>query len=176
MKYNFLLFTLILLSCSTQKIVHYINEEASFQNYNSYYLLNTKGNIRAKDDELIPRLENVILREMEKREYFFDDENPDLILRYELVAMTETEVRSTNTPYTFTGSVMVSSFNQSILLFELKDRKSNKLVWHGSIDMKNHQELKSKKDPIKAAVKLVFDSYPYKAGSDEKDLSLLVNE
>jgi hypothetical protein len=175
MKINLTFFTLIIFSCSTQKIVHYINEDASFQNYRTYYLLNTKGNVRAKDDQLIPRLESVIKGEMQKREYSFDDENPDLILRYELVAMTETEVQ-TSTWYTYSSSVVMNSFNQSILLFELKDRKSNKLVWHGSIDMKNHQELKSKKDPIKAAVELVFDSYPYKAGSAEKDLSLLVNE
>lgn len=172
----FLILALLTFGCKSSKVVHYLNEDASFEKFNSYYLLNLKSKSRASEDNIIPRLEENIQQQMAERGYELSIEEPDLILRYELVASTETDVNMNRVPFGYFGTVSVRTFNSSILLLEMKSQKSNKLVWHASIDMQNHQDLRKRKDPLEAAVNRLFTTYPYRAGTSQMDKSLESDE
>jgi hypothetical protein len=171
MRYSILIMV-VLFACKGPKVVLYLNEDIDYSKYRTYYLLNLKSKGKASDDNIIPMLEEMIQSEMHRRNYVFDKDEPDLILRYELIANTETDIRVTGSPYNPPNYLSINTFNRSILLLELKDRKSEKLLWQASVDMQNHQDLRRRKNPIVAAVHEIFSTYFYKANSSEPDPSL----
>lgn len=164
-----------LISCSP-KVISYVSERASFSQYNTYYLLNTKKTGSASGDDITPRLEQAIKSNMGYRGYEEDLEMPDLLLRYELISSTRSEVNVTGSPYSYVGNISYRTFNESILLLELKDRKTDKLVWQASIDMRDHSDIRKKKDPLRSAVNKLFETYLYRAGQAQKDETLLPND
>jgi hypothetical protein len=166
------LFLCLFLAGCNQKLVLFLNDQADFSSYNSYAIYNLKaGSDQAAKTELFNRLENEIHRQMGVRNYQKSTQNPDVVMRYELIASRESSTQVDNFGFRF-QRVTVRTFNQAILLFELKERGSNLLVWQASIDMNDHQRLSKKNDPIRAAVETLFNTYPYRAGSDQKDLTL----
>lgn len=167
---NLVILLLILSACSP-KIISYINERSDFSSYESFYVINLKKGKLGPED-VTPRLEDAIRSNMLLRNYTIDKENPDLILRYEVVSSTKSNVSVSGSPFMF-GSITRNVFNESIILFEMKDGKTNKLVWQASIDMNDHAELLKRKDPLKAAVNELFSSYLYKAGEGQPDPTLI---
>lgn len=162
----------MLIACKGPNVVLYLDDEVDYSKYETYYLLNLKSKGKASDDNIIPMLEEMIQSEMHRRSYIFDKQDPDLILRYELIASTETDISVTGSPYSPPNYLSINTFNSSILLLELKDLKNEKLLWQASVDMQNHQNLRKRKNPIAAAVQSVFATYLYKANSDDRDPSL----
>mgnify|MGYP006274509109 CR=1 FL=1 len=164
----------LILSCSP-KVISYLNDRSAFSRYNTFYLQNLKRSGAAREG-VTPRIEQAILGNMEYRDYEFSKDDPDLLLRYEIISSTRSDVRVNPSPYGFAGNLSVRTFNESIILLELKDRKTDKLVWQASIDMRDHAQLRKRKDPLQAAVKKLFDTFPYRAGWPNPDQTLISND
>ena len=136
------LLVLPLMACGV-KVVDYTNGRANFRNYSTYTLLSFKGETI---DGLNPTdftidIEENIQREMLRRNYQENDLNPDLLLRYELIASTKIENRSTtNSMYGYQNYAPPRSYTEAVLLIELVDSSTRKLVWQASADLKDHQK------------------------------------
>lgn len=162
-------------SCST-KVIHFVNEDADFESYSNYLILNFKVADRQFSKEgkaLLTQLEEELRMEMSRRAYKeVNRVEPDLLLRYELIASTTTRTDVNQVP--FSGFVRVDTqvFYESALLVELTDRRTKKLVWQGSADLKSYVKKNKETQILQAAVKNIFRTYPYLAEKATPDLTL----
>ncbi len=171
------LFFLLFATGCTVRVVQFINDDANFRSYRSYALLGLKGqNVSAESEnsELLQRIEKFINAEMARRDYQIND-NPDLVLRYEIVSSTQTESRNTNpylNPYYYPPSYR--TITESIILLEMTDYNTKKLVWQASLDLREHNKITKRKDALQVAITNIFNTYLYRAGSRTPDQSLFV--
>jgi len=109
---------------------------------------------------------------MSRRGYSETKAKPDLLFRYEIVANTRTESTVNNTSFYSVPTVNTRTFLESALLIDLKQRDNKKLVWQASIDMRQHTRKSKNKDPLSDAIKQLFTTYAYRAGSKSPDPTL----
>lgn len=169
-----LLVFLSLLSCS-EKVISHLDTKAKFQNFDSYTIVNAKIGKRqlpAETTELLGVIEKSIKNEMEsKRNYSPSNIDPDLILRYELVSNTRTEIdRTPNPAFTF-QNVNSRVIYESVILIELRNVK-NKLVWQGSYDLNQSRKEEKNETAITKAIAKIFTTYPYEAGKSQSNPQL----
>ena len=177
---------LSLTACATYDVVTFTNSDSSFSNYFSYQLEHLKTKTEAKDikkpDEIL-RLEKALHEEMASRRYQQSTSYPDLTLRYELISNQQTTYnvdafpyrRSFYDPFGYFYNINERTFTESILLLELKDAATAKIVWQGSLDLRYSRRSKKVDDLIKDAVTNIFDSYRYIAGSGEPVAKDVIN-
>jgi hypothetical protein len=169
-----LLFTLT--GCTTYKVVTFTNGDSRFSSYYSYTLEHLKTKVDQSDQKkpaVVLRLEEEMHQQMAEREYQRSDGRPDLTLRYEIISNQTTEYdldpysyrQSIYNPYGNNYNVNQRNFTESILLLELKDTNTSKIVWQGSLDLRYSRKSKKTEDLIQNAVSTIFDSYRYTAGS-----------
>lgn len=172
----FLLFALIS-ACTTYKVVTFTNGDSRFNSYYSYEIahLKTKANqADQKKPEVVLRLEDAIHQQMAERKYQRSSKRPDLTLRYEIISNQRTEYdmdtysyrQSIYNPYGYYYNINERNFTESILLLELTDVRTNKVVWQGSLDLRYSRKSRKTDNLIQDAVIKIFDSYRYTAGSD----------
>ncbi len=185
-----LLFALAVLlsmtTCATYDVVTFTNSGSDFSNYFSYQLEHLKTKADAKDikkpNELL-RLEKVLHEEMASRKYQQSTSYPDLTLRYELISNQQTTYdvdafsyrRSFYDPFGYFYNINERTFTESILLLELKDAATAKIVWQGSLDLRYSRRSKQVDDLIKDAVTKIFSSYRYIAGSEHPTAKEVIN-
>lgn len=166
----------ILFSCTSYKVVTFTNDASRFDNYYNYSLEYLKTRVdqeSQKKPEVILRLEEAMHQQMTDRKYKLVNRQPDLLLRYEIISNQRTEYdidnysyrRSIFNPYGYYYGINERNFTESILLLELKDADTNKVVWQGSLDLRYSRKSKKTDDLIQDAVIKIFDTYLYTAGS-----------
>ncbi|MEQ9301840.1 MAG: DUF4136 domain-containing protein [Cyclobacteriaceae bacterium] len=171
------LVSILLTACSTYKVVTFTNEGSRFDSYYNYEIEHLKTKVDQADREkpaVIIRLEDAMHQQMTERNYQRAGKRPDLTLRYEIISNQRTEFDlntrafrpSIYNPYGYYYDVNERNFTESILLLELKDVRTNKIVWQGSLDLRYSRKSKKTADLIQDAVLKIFDSYRYTAGSD----------
>lgn len=174
------LVAIILISCSASNVIQYIDEEANFKNYHTYKIINYKNDNKEYSSEgnaFVDSIEFYIDGQMRYRAYE-EAARPDLMVRYELISGVESDVDYNNSNF-YGGRTFYSPFYdpyyygpretrhiEGILLLEIKERKTKKLVWQGSLDLKYS---KKKKDSnlglMQDAIITIFETYPYMAGN-----------
>lgn len=169
------LILVLLLGCGV-RVIQYVNDRAPFAQYEDYVLVGLKGkNVGSDPSNLLIRIEGQIHEEMQRRDYKVSD-TPDLILRYEVVASTKTETRNSN--YLYGPIFMPNSrtITESVILLEMTDAKTKKLVWQASLDLREHNKITKKKDVLKSALINIFNTYLYRAGNGQPDQNLVIND
>lgn len=169
--YFILLFTLT--SCASPKVIQFLNKDLDYSLYHTYRLIHYKSDDKsfaADGMAFYNQIESAIEDKMKVKGYTIAD-RPDLIARYEIVSTTTTETNSRNyDPYGYNYYLPPPTsrkYTEGIVLIELRDRKQKKLVWQGSLDLK--YKMRSASDvAILESINKIFESYPYKAGSNEK--------
>lgn len=168
----------ILLSCSApQNVIRYVNHEANFKNYHSFTIVNYKSEKREytrEGNNFLSELEGEIIKAMNDRNYQ-RQEDADLIVRYETVSGMKTRTSAPNyygnpyyDPYDPMNWNRTVKYVEGILLIEIKDNKTKKLVWQGSLDLKYSKSVEENRILVKNSVVKIFETYPYAAGSDKK--------
>ena len=173
---------IFLVACSASNVIQYLDEEANFKDYHSFKIINYKNDNKAYSAEgnaFVDSVEFYINGQMKHRAYE-EAVRPDLMVRYELISGVESEVDYGNSNF-YGGRTFYSPFYdpyyygpretrhiEGILLLEIKERKTKKLVWQGSLDLKYS---KKKKDSnlglMQDAIITIFETYPYMAGKSE---------
>jgi hypothetical protein len=143
--------------------------------FSTYHIENIKAERAASQEKapIIIDLENAIRSEMTARGYLEASRNAELKLRYEIVANQTNNYSLNQSPYRrqtfYSQSYFLNSpfnfreFTESILLIEIRNARTEKILWQGSLDMKFSQRSKDTKEIVLNAVKLIFDTYPFKA-------------
>jgi hypothetical protein len=178
----FLIITTILAACSASKVVIYLDEESNFKNYHTFTIVNYKNENKEYSTEgnaFVDSVEFYIDNEMKLKGYK-EESKSDLLVRYELISGVESEADYSNSNYyggrpyyipfydPYYYGPRASRHIEGILLLEIKGRKSKKLVWQGSMDLKYS---KKKKDSnlglMHDAIAQIFETYPYQAGTSK---------
>lgn len=176
---------LLLWSCASSNVIQYLDEEANFEKYNAFKIINFKTDNKeysAEGNAFVDSVEQYIALEMQKKGYTRGSRS-DLLVRYELISGVESEINYNNNSnyYRGAGRGFYSPFYdpyfygptssrhiEGIFLLEIKERKSRKLVWQGSLDLKYSKKSNSNLELLKETIARIFETYPYQAGSSEK--------
>lgn len=181
MKNIFFIIALALICCSKPaRVIQFTNENMNFSDYQTYRLINYKSDDKSFSEKgmaVFNAIEAAIDTNMVRKNYAYADE-PDMIVRYEIISTIETQSNSTwnnrNDPYFYNNYYYDPNrfydnsrkFTEGVLLIEFRDKKKKKLIWQGSQDFK----LSKKETPIQTAqnsVNYIFETYRYTAGSNE---------
>ena len=163
---------LISFSCAP-KAITYLNEEAKFQNFQTYRILNTKldrTNLSKDGRDILDLLELSIRAKMKERGYQESNLSPDLILRYEISTNRNTSSNADSNP--FTPSVSNRTYMESIILIELSDAHPKKMFWQSSFDLKQQKKELRREQATEDAISEIFYSFPFRAGQRKTDPKL----
>ncbi|MFT6865643.1 MAG: hypothetical protein ACJA08_000466 [Cyclobacteriaceae bacterium] len=182
-KWLFIFPIILLCKCATVKVIHFVNEDASFKSYTNFSVVNykTQGvDISAEGSLLFNEIETNIENQMFRREYQKSNLNPDIIVRYEIISNQVSETRTVSpyaNPYSgFGPSFSTRTFLESALLIELTDISTRKMVWQGSVDLSKYDQGNEQNKLLKKAISQIFDTYLYHSGSDVPDPTLIENK
>ncbi len=173
------LYTLILLgviSACSPKVVQFVNDDSEFGRYSTYIMVNNKVNnaeLSKEGLELLNSIETQLQQQLERRGYQAITTQPDIIFRYEFISNNNSRTNVNNSPYDPFVTINTRTFRESILLLELTDRKTRKLIWQASIDLKQQHKPLKKQEELKRAIKVLFNTYPYLALNANPDLSII---
>ncbi|MEM9328074.1 MAG: DUF4136 domain-containing protein [Bacteroidota bacterium] len=159
-------------------MIQFVNDEADFGSYSTYLITNFKvsdTDISEDGELLLTFIETSMIEQMDKRGYNLAEREPDLLLRYELLANLNQRTNVDQSFYSPIVRVNTTTFRESALLLELTDRRTRKLVWQASIDLKE-----SRKKPteviLQEAITKMYDTYLYRAKKTEQDPSLAIHD
>ncbi|MCV9386455.1 DUF4136 domain-containing protein [Reichenbachiella ulvae] len=162
-------------TCGPAKVIEFVNSDMDFSDYKSYRLINFKSENKDYSQEglhLFDQIEKEIELNMKLKNFTSDRNNPDLIVRYELMSTTTTETQRNynyyyDPYYYYTPPAQSKNYTDAILLIEFRDKSRKKLVWQASLDLRFGKKTTADL-AIKQAVDRIFETYPYEAGSNEK--------
>ena len=171
-----LIFLCLICGACNPKIIQYSNEKAHYKDFKTFYLVNSKEDHinSAQSEEVNSLLEPYLMEEMIRRDYRTDANNPDLILRYEIISSTEV-TRNNNQQLYYYNPYPINRYNiRAVILLELIDAQTKKLVWQASEDIESSLRRRKEKDPLKGISIDLFNTYLYRAGDAEQDESLKI--
>lgn len=177
--FTFLLILLLAPIACSPKIVDFVNSGSNFKNYKTYTVVNYKTKYSDISDDghaILTLIESNIEKEMERRDYEYTNDSPDLLLRYELISNQQTQYTQNNySPFypSFNNYVSARTVLESALLIEMTDIKTKKLVWQASMDMDKYAKKSSKEEIVSEVISKLFDTYLYRAKSSMTDQSLI---
>ena len=170
---------IVITACATNyKVVSFSNDSIDLSKYNTYQIINYKKGKEdfSKQGELyFSKIENGIKSGLESKKYMVSDQ-PDMIVRYEIISNLNVRQNSGNSNY-YQNGYYDQFYNQNnntsrqiegILLIEMKDRKTKKLIWQGSLDLKYSRKSDKNKDLLTNAVETILLEYNYNAGSNNQ--------
>lgn len=172
----YVLILLGLLSACSPKVVQFVNDDSKFAEYATFLVVNYKVNnaeLSKEGLELVADIEMQLQKQLERRGYQPTSTRPDIILRYEFISNNNSRTNVNRNPYDPFVTVNTRTFRESILLFELTDRKTKKLVWQASIDLKQQHKASKKKEELDKAIATLFNTYPYRALNANPDPSII---
>ena len=175
MRLYLLIFIVLVVGCSP-KVVRFVNDDSSFDQYGTYLVVNYKTNNAelSKDGlELLNNIEMQLQEQLDRRGYEAVSTKPDILLRYEFISNNNSRSNINSNPYDPFVTVNTRTFRESILLFELTDRKTKKLIWQASIDLKQQHKPKKKREELNKAIAALFNTYPYRALTAKPDHSII---
>jgi len=175
---------ILAISCKGTQVVSFTNSSTDFSKFSTYRIVpEQEGDEQFRDTSKVNLdLEDIIIEEIEARNYKYHP-RADLRIHYRFIANTKTDYNvNTYSGYGRTSyyynpysnryyqpySVNKRNFYEAILLIELRDRTTGKSVWQGSLDMRYTKKVKDKKNVLPEAVREIFRSYPYVAGSSKR--------
>lgn len=175
MRLSLLIFVFFAIACSP-KVVRFVNDDSKFDQYGTYLVVNYKVNNAELSKEGLELLNNIEMRlqeQLDRRGYEAVSSKPDIILRYEFISNNNSRSSVNSNPYDPFVTVNTRTFRESILLFELTDRKTKKLIWQASIDLKQQHKASKKQEELEKAIVALFNTYPYRALNANPDPSII---
>ncbi len=161
---HLLIFTIALLySCAAPKVVSYHDENIDFSEFETFDIV-AETDVIAKNTEEKNKIEEEILNEMEARGYRFS-ENGEMNVQYRIILEAKTKVHTDRRTTRYYGrqyryyQTEVNRYSQGILLVEIINAHTNKLLWSGSLDLSFNQKSREKKD-IGGLIEMVFSKFP----------------
>lgn len=179
-KWLFCLLAVLLVQCSP-KVVNFTNEKVDFSQFKSYRVINYKADnsqLSLKNRQIFQLLESHISSEMNRRQYALSNINPDLLVRYELISNQNTQTRNSNynNGYYAVPIITTSIFITSVLLVELIDLDTKKIVWQASIDLSQLDRKSDQQKIIELAVRHIFNTYLHMADSNNEYPNLVIKK
>ncbi|MCP4459241.1 MAG: DUF4136 domain-containing protein [Cytophagales bacterium] len=168
---RFFILILVATSCAP-KAITYLNEEATFQNFNTFRILNTKldrTNLSKEGRDILDLIELSIRENMIDRGYQESNLSPDLILRYDISTNRRSNSNNNTNASPFTPTVSSSTYFESIILLDLTDAQKKKMFWQSSYDLKQQTKVLKKEQATEDAISEIFYSYPYRASQKKVD-------
>lgn len=179
---------LALFSCSGPKVIAFTGNNPDFA---SYYTFRIQHPVKSenKNDTLtqaMNKVETIIARQMQSKGYE-KTQVADLVVKYNLILDNKVDYRVDQTsrygynyPYYGYGSypfypyyLNKNEYTEGMLLVELRESLSNRLVWQASLDLRYRKRNSNRKktDPVEDAFHIIFSKYPYVAGNSEPQIS-----
>lgn len=112
------------------------------------------------------RLKNAARRELESRNYVYDEANPDLKVNFSLNVVDRQEVRSTlrGGPVAFrfgVNDIETVDYRQGTLALDLVDARKRELVWQGIAEGRiNRKSVENPGPAVDEVVSDLFDGFP----------------
>ena len=171
------LILIIITGCNTIKVISHQTPGTDFGLFSSYLVENPLQRKYAPKQNYAgyEELEAAIKSHMDKHGYT-ESKSPDLILRYRVIIDPIVEYQSNRYNrynYNYPGNYNLErrTYNEGILLIELRNSNTRKVVWQGSLDLKVNKRKRSK-EVVMESVGMIFDQYPYNAGNSEPVLQI----
>ena len=171
------LMLVIITGCNTIKVISHQTPGTDFGLFSSYLVENPlqrkdapKQNYAGYED-----LEAALKFHMDNHGYI-ESKSPDLILRYRVIIDPKVEYQTSRYNrynYNYPGYYNLEgrTYNEGILMIELRNSNTRKVVWQGSLDLKVNKR-KRNKDVVMESVGMIFEQYPYTAGNSEPVLQI----
>ncbi len=163
-KWTYLALFVWLISCAPTTI-HFSNPEGFDEAYQNFIILNFKTSDNKSSEAgnaLIETIEGALASEMTQRGYTaIERGKPDMLLRYELVASRRTRTDVNRLPYSNYAQINNRVIQESALLIELTNASERKLIWQGSLDLRQYSKKHKAQEAIKKAVAKIFETYPF---------------
>lgn len=178
MKRSYLVFILLfglLHGCGPGKIVSNVTPGVNFSKFNSFWVLNAKGqkqDYSDKGSQIKDEVESEIERIFEDRGYTLSRE-PDILVTYDVLISPKIRRNANTNPYrSYTYrynyyDYQTYRYNEGMFMVEIRDYKKKKIVWQGSIDLRSGRKPKNSSEFFRNAVNDVLTAYPYLAGSNK---------
>lgn len=159
---------LLIAGCNSFSVITHQSERADFSKFNSFKTINDlerPGNTDAYNEYL--ELDRAIARKMEERNYI-EEVNADLGVHYRIILDKKTDVNFDRTrPYVYsTNRPFVQRYTEGVLIIEMRDRETRKVVWQASLDLRINRR-KKLENIIEDTVNYIFEEYPFEAGSNK---------
>lgn len=165
-------------SCSTSNVLYTdYDKEVDLGKYKTFKFyeitLDNKTDWEPRQENL-EKLKTAIRRELEARNYQYDESNADLLVNIGLVLTKEVQTRETDIRdapayvgqrnYTWQSQeVVIRQWDAGTLIVDLVDAKENELRWQGVIKEVLTKNQKKAEERINASVAEVFKKFPAKA-------------
>ena len=177
-----------LASCKGPQVVSFVNPRVDFGEFSTYRIIYPEDGPNKKNYDsasVFDDIDRLVHEEMAARGYEKSTRS-DLRVQYDFISNNQTDVditpdyysrRPVYSPYDYpynSYTIRQRNFYEAILLIEIKNRAA-KTVWQGSLDLKYTKKTKDKKGILPEAVGKIFQSYPYRAGSNQP-VSVVENE
>ncbi|MBU2913330.1 DUF4136 domain-containing protein [Reichenbachiella agariperforans] len=160
--------------CAPARVIDFVNEEMDFSDYRSYRLINFQSDNKSYSAEgtaFFNQIEQEIRLNMQVKEFAEQKKDADLIVRYEIMSTVTTETQGNTNYYDpyyyYSPPPRTVRYTEGLLLIEFRDAKKKKLVWQASLDLK-YSRKETPEMTLKKTIDRIFQTYPYKAGSNEK--------
>lgn len=158
--------TTTIISCGpTVKVAIDYDRSANFSAYKTFsiYHLTTSLNVNELNAE---RIWNSIRKEMIKKGYKENDNNPDLVINVASLLKDRKYVSATGNgpyrPYWGAGSATIQSYDykDGSLLIHVTDAKKDRLVWEGKGNAEIKKQPKNPDEAINEAVTKIMNAFP----------------
>ena len=174
MRYHRILLLLLILvtGCNSFQVITHLNEKADFSKFHTFKTINDlerPGNTDAYNEYI--ELDRAIAEKMKSRGYK-EELDADLGVHYRIILNKESEVNfdRNRAAYLYTtNQPMITRYTQGVLIIEMRDRQTRKVVWQASLDLRINRK-KDLEGAIENTVNYIFNEYPFQAGSNQINL------
>jgi hypothetical protein len=161
-----LLFCHLAFSCNSIRVITHYNENSDFSKFHSFKTVNDierPGNTGTYTEYL--DLDRAIAAKMIERKYT-EETDADLGVHYRIILNKKIDYnynRDRLYPYT-NYETYGRKYTEGVLIIEMRDRDTRKVVWQASLDLKINKR-KKLENVIEDTIDFIFSEYPFEAGS-----------
>lgn len=176
---SFVLFLsgLFLIHCGGPRIVFFHNDGVDFGEYRTFNIRHPYGTdqvVNERIEQMTANIEGKLSQEMQSRQYTLSDRG-DLIVQYSisLNPNSQTDFQQ-GVPFTRGGFLpyydpffmnnRTYDFIEGVVIAELMDRNTRKLVWQASREVKYNPGRENTEEIIIKTINELFETYNYVAG------------
>ena len=170
MKRPYFLLLLILGGCLSPQYTSQVNPGANFSKYHTFYCsecLESIDHLRPSYDNADNRrlIRDAIQKELENRGYIFKEDQPDLLIEFDLIIEEHIDTvvqRTTNYRYWRGFDEDTYNYKVGTLIINMVDNEEGIVVWQGGAESFLDLDPKQFESKVKKVVKSIFKNYPYK--------------
>jgi len=163
-------FFLVATGCASISTSFSTSSEAEFDRYQTFYCLECEDDFNTTapeyDNEINRELIRAAIRvELEKKNYFYTRENPDLSVDFHIIIEEKSDVIHEAYPMSWQLSEFSSfpvNYQYGTLIIHFVDNNTKQLVWQGTASKVLENPKKAQKT-IQRAITKIFQRYAYTA-------------